>query len=580
MFKKTAMSISMLIIIILFMTVSCAIAETIIYDHSNDTLSYAKKVALLNQQQIVVQIEEIESISTTQMVALLCKTDGSDIDFNALSPEYIVAGPNNHYTLFFLSIDQCHNAVEVLDEVGGIIYAEADCEVYSCSTRSEDAQSFYSWGASQMNLDRYIGFTNAWGSGNAEVAVIDSGVFPHSLIKGKLLQSGYDYVDADEDALNDLFGHGTSVAGIIADCTADESVYIYPIRVLNASGKGKMSNVVNAVREAKNYGVDVINLSLESAVMSAALDDAILEAVSSGIAVVVAAGNSACDTSEVCPAHLSNSGVIVVGAAEGSEGSYRKASYSNYGSSVDVYAFGTDINCCSLSGGFSNETGTSMAAPHISAISALMNLIHPNISPGQIERRLQLAAIGTGSIVVPDSAMMIPSEEGFNLSVLKMNEGDSLSLSSKAYPFSSCETISFTSSDENVVVYKDGCLMALTSGVASVTAKCIGFEDQLFQVIVDKQPETAVLLPEALGCIEDEAFYGATRITHLTVSDSVREIGNRVFENCDGLRLIYIPGSVTSIGDNSFSEAVVMCEYDSFAHGYVKDKSIQYVITD
>lgn len=568
----------MMVISVLFVSFGYAAAETITYDHRDDFFSYAKTVALLNQEQQVMPIDETEEILTVQLAGLLCKTDGREIALDELTPEYIAAGPNHCFTLFFSTEDLCRRAAKALNETDGIIYAELDHEIYSSTVHDEDAAPFYSWGASRMNFERYVDFAAAWGSGSAEVAVIDSGVFPHSLIERKLLQSGYDYVDADEDALNDLFGHGTSVAGIIADCTENEPVYIYPIRVLDGNGKGKMSNVVNAVREASAYGADVINLSLGSSVMSQALDDAVLEAVSSGAAVVVAAGNGSCDTAKICPAHLENSGVIVVGAAEDGDGAYEKASYSNYGASVDVYAFGTGIRCCSIDGGFSEETGTSMAAPHISALSALMRLIHPDISPQQIERRLKAAAAGDGAVPVPDAAFMIPAEAGFRLSRLKMCEGEALLLSDSAYPRSACEDILFASSNEEVVVYADGCLTALASGTAAVTASCVGLEDQIFEVVVDEQQEASVFLPKALERIEDEAFYGAAEISRVTISDTVREIGEQVFEHCNELRWIYIPDSVTAIGDNSFSEAVVVCGFDSAAHRYAEKNGIQYII--
>lgn len=558
--------------------------DSIIFDFSDDFSSYARMVAQLNQEQQLVQTQDTESgrkQASIQLLALLCKTDGRKIDFESLSPSYIIAGPRNCFTLFFSSEELCLTAVLSLEETDGIIYAEPDCEVHANSSQGEEStpssHSFHSWGASQMNIGNYLDYTEAWGSGNASVAVVDSGVFPHSLIRGKLLSSGYDYVDDDEDSLNDLFGHGTNVAGIIADCTLDEPVYIYPIRVLNSSGSGKMSNVVNAVREAKQRGVTVINLSLESTVMSEALDDAILEAVSSGIIVVVAAGNSSCNTSEVCPAHLTNAGVIVVGAAEDSNGSYNRASYSNYGSSVDIYAFGTSITCCSRSGGYSSETGTSMAAPHVSALCALMHLIHPGLSPGQAERRLKTAAIGSNSVFVTDSSIMVPHNEGFHLVSVKMSVGEHLTLPSEALPVTALESISYSTSDEQVANYENGNLIARGIGIATITASCKGFPDQIFQVVVDIFQTGMFSLPILLQEIDDEAFYGASSVSCIVVPDTVIQIGNQAFDNCSALRLITIPPSVEHIGNNTFSGAVILCHMGSPAYAYAEEQGLQYI---
>ncbi len=558
--------------------------NTVMLDYSDDFQSYARIVALLNQEQQDQQIQNNDDkrrTSMTQLVALVCKTDGSEVDFVSLSPYYVIAGPKNCFTLFFPSEEMCRDAASVLEKTEGIVYAEPDCEVYANSSKdnaSEDsAHTFHSWGASQMNFGNYMDYVENWGTGSASIAVVDSGVFPHSLIKKKLLSSGYDYVDGDDDSSNDLFGHGTNVAGIIADCTADEPVYIYPIRVLGSTGSGKMSNVVNAVREAKSRGVNIINLSLESTVMSEALDDAILEAVSAGIIVVVAAGNSSCNTSGVCPAHLTNAGVIVVGAAEGNEGVYNRASYSNYGSSVDVYAFGTGIDCCSISGGYSNETGTSMAAPHISALCAMMQLIHPGLSPGQAERRLKKAAIGADSVIVPDSLLMIPYTEGFFLTSVKMSVDDILALPPSAYPETACETITYKSSDEQVAVYEDGYLNATGIGTSTITASCKGFEDAMFVVDVDNQDSEAFVLPEAIECIEDEAFYGVNSIALVTIPDTLQKIGDYVFDNCESLKQISIPESVSIIGENTFSNAVIICHTDSIIYQYAIEHGCQYV---
>lgn len=563
---------------------SFADGDSIVFDFTDDFRSYARMVAQLNQEQQIIQTQDTESgrkRASIQLVALLCKTDGREIDFKSLSPSYIIAGPRNCFTLFFPSEELCLSAVSSLQEIDGIIYAEPDCEVHANSSQGEESNptshSFHSWGASKMNIGDYLDYTEAWGSGNASIAVIDSGVFPHSLIRGKLLSGGYDYVDDDEDSSNDLFGHGTNVAGIIADCTVDEPVYIYPIRVLNSSGGGKMSNVVNAVREARQRGVTVINLSLESTVMSEALDDAILEAVSSGIIVVVAAGNSSCNTSEVCPAHLTNAGVIVVGAAEGSNGSYSRASYSNFGSSVDIYAFGTSISCCSRSGGYSIETGTSMAAPHVSALCALMHLIHPGLSPEQTERRLKTATIGGNSVFVTDSSLMVPNTEGFYLVSVKMSLGEHLTLPSEALPVSALESISYFTSDEQVANLENGNLIARGIGTATITASCKGFPDQTFQVVVDISQTATFSLPTVLQEIDDEAFYGASSVSCIVVPDTVLQIGNQAFDSCSSLRLITIPPSVEHIGDNTFSGAVILCHMDSPAYAYAEEQGLQYI---
>lgn len=551
--------------------------DAVTMDYSGDFSSYARTVARLNQEPPAMGRKS----ASAALVALICRTDGRKIDFSAVSPAYILAGPKNCFTLFFSSEDLCGDAVASLRKMEGMLYAEEDCEVYATAAPGEvtaaQAHSFHSWGAEQMHIGSYIDYADGWGSGSASIAVVDSGVYQHSLIAGKLLTSGYDYVDGDEDATNDLYGHGTGVAGIIADCTAGEPVYILPIRVLNENGRGKMSNVVNAVREAKDRGVTVINLSLESSVMSEALDDAILEAVSAGITVVAAAGNSGCDTSDICPAHLLDSGVIVVGAALESGGAYRRASYSNYGSSVDVYAFGTGIYCCNTEGGYASRTGTSMAAPHVSALSAMMKLVYPGLTPAQIEQKLKQGARGTNSVIVPDAELMVPGSMGFYLTSVRMRVGESLALPLSAYPLTAGESVSLVSSDAQTVSCGGGLLTAQGVGSATVTASCKGLADMTFAVTVDGGSVLPFTLPAVLETLGEEAFYGAPSITRITIPDTVHSIGDRAFDQCASLEQIRIPAAVTDIGDNTFSGAVILCPNGSEAHLYAAGHGLQYI---
>ena len=122
-----------------------------------------------------------------------------------------------------------------------------------------------------------------YGSGSCKIAIIDSGTYRHSLIGARLIVGGHDYIDNDDDSTNDLNGHGTRVAGIVADCTQGLPVYVYPIRVLDADANGKTSNVISAILEATNAHVNIINLSLATFTQSELLESAVRSAISSGI---------------------------------------------------------------------------------------------------------------------------------------------------------------------------------------------------------------------------------------------------------------------------------------------------------
>ena len=556
---------------------ACAEEGYASYDYTDSPVQYARMIAALNAAQGTDAPRLRKSAGKDQLCAVICKTDGREPAIYADELACKIDGPGNRYTLYYHSIAAAERAVEYYRAQTGMLYAEPDSEVSAADLLS-GKHTFHSWGASAMSYGRYLDHAEHWGAGSAVVAVIDSGVFRHALIDEKMVESGFDYIDVDDDSTNDLYGHGTHVAGIIADCAGELPVCIYPIRVLNAAGKGKMSNVVNAVAEACERRVDVINLSLESFVMSEALDTAILDAVSEGITVVVAAGNSGSDTESVCPAHLRDRGVIVVGAAELNGGSCIRASYSNYGESVDVYAFGTDIVSCSRSGGFVEESGTSMAAPHISALCALMRLIHNGISPAEMERRVVSGAIVRGEVNVIEAMRMIPASPGFSLRALSLRVGEAIPLPDVALPVSCCEALRYESADPTVASIEDGRIAAKQPGNTIVMASCVGMEVEPFQVnVLEYTAEGYVIFPEALKRLEDEAYVGDRVLEWIRLPQGLEAIGDRAFDDCGALRLIELPGSLREIGENDFPNAVLLCEAGSYAQQCAEARGAQYI---
>jgi len=262
----------MLILSILFLCICgymhVAAEEIQAYDCRNSAREFGKQVA---------QIDGVSGFTErgdgTQHTRILFQSDHM-IDFSGsgLVVYSVVYGPGGFAVL---TADQADGAVTWLRMQQGVRFAEPDEIVSGCSTEqtgaesesgsgSESQLSFHSYGVQLSGLNDYIRYAAAWGTGSAVVAVIDSGVYRHSLISSRLGALGYDYVDRDNDPTNDLNGHGTRVAGIISDCSQSLPVYIYPIRVLDENADGKLSNVVCGVLEAIEAGVDVINLSLST----------------------------------------------------------------------------------------------------------------------------------------------------------------------------------------------------------------------------------------------------------------------------------------------------------------------------
>jgi subtilisin family serine protease len=201
--------------------------------------------------------------------------------------------------------------------------------------------------------------------------------------------------------------HGSLVAGIIGANSnngqgvagLDWNAKILPLRALDDNGSGYTSDVASAVRYAADHGAKVINLSLGGSSSDAFLRQQIDYAISKGIIIVAAAGNSGCN----CLSYPANyPEVIAVGATNQSDG---LATFSSYGTNLDLVAPG--VNICSTSWTQTNPTnlyscsfsGTSFASPIVAGIVSLMTARLPQATSDDVMRALsktttKLAAMG------------------------------------------------------------------------------------------------------------------------------------------------------------------------------------------
>jgi len=191
----------------------------------------------------------------------------------------------------------------------------------------------------------------------------------------------------------DCNGHGTHVAGTIAGKkygVAKASTLI-PVRVLDCAGSGSYSTVISGLDWiAANHRVGdaaVVNMSL-GGTTSSTLDGAVRNLIAKGINVVVAAGNSNADACNYSPARVLDA--ITVGATTSSDS---RASYSNTGSCLDLFAPGSSITSAWL-GATSIQTisGTSMAAPHAAGVVARFIALNPTLSPAQVAQSIRSSA--------------------------------------------------------------------------------------------------------------------------------------------------------------------------------------------
>ncbi|HEY6796702.1 MAG TPA: S8 family serine peptidase [Kineosporiaceae bacterium] len=226
------------------------------------------------------------------------------------------------------------------------------------------------------------------------VAVVDTGVEgSHPDLDGRVLV-GYDVLSGGGTGNTDPYGHGTHVAGIVAASAGNgigveglaPQALILPVRALDAGGGGWDSDIATAIIWATDHGATVINLSLGGPDASDAMRGAIVYAINHGVVVVAAVGNERADGNPVeYPAAFGLPGLIAVAATTSERVS---AAYSNTGSQVMIAAPGSSILSTYLNGTYALMSGTSMAAPYVSAAVAAVRSAEPGLAPAQVAQVL------------------------------------------------------------------------------------------------------------------------------------------------------------------------------------------------
>jgi len=221
---------------------------------------------------------------------------------------------------------------------------------------------------------------------NVRAFIIDTGINKTHVDFGSRVVSGFDAFSSGGDGSNDCNGHGTHVAGTVGGSIygVAKGVTLVPVRVLDCGGSGTNSGVIAGLdwvaSQHQPGQLDVANMSLGGGA-SSALDTAVNNAITRGVSVVVAAGNSNANACNYSPARVP--AAITVAASDRSD---IRASFSNYGSCVDVFAPGVSI----ISTWFGSTTatntisGTSMASPHVAGLAALMLQLNGALTPAQL----------------------------------------------------------------------------------------------------------------------------------------------------------------------------------------------------
>jgi subtilisin family serine protease len=259
-----------------------------------------------------------------------------------------------------------------------VAYVEQDQVITADATQSPAP----SWGLDridQRNLPLSSSYTYNTTASNVYAYIIDTGIQTSHPDFGGRAAVVYDALGGNGQDCN---GHGTHVAGTVGGNTfgVAKGVRLRAVRVLNCSGSGSTSGIISALNwlAANHSSPAVANMSLGGS-FSSSLNTASTNLVNSGVYLAVAAGNSNANACFFSPA--SASGVLTVAASTSTDA---KASYSNYGSCVEIYAPGSGITSDWMNSGTNTISGTSMATPHATGVAALYKAGNPGASASTV----------------------------------------------------------------------------------------------------------------------------------------------------------------------------------------------------
>lgn len=513
----------------------------------------------------------------------------------------VICGFDDLWVLQFETVEEAESAFEYYSNQDNVEFVEADKEISTLSAdvlsnsvlAADEDSSYLSWGPEHIGIDKLNNNLLLGNTPLAEttVAVIDTGVDPeHPFLEGRVLPTRINTSSSGirNDSMDDN-GHGTQVAGVIADCTLD-NIYIQPYKVLDNHGKGTLISLAAGINCAVNDGVDIINISVgfqeDSEVLKAAIDNAEIN----DILVVGAAGNDGAHTI-FYPASYEY--VIKVTAINSSN---IVPNFSTHDNGVDFAAPGVNIKTTTLNGEYVSTRGTSVAAPFVAAVAATINSIDIDASAEDIKDIMINTAVqasehnaeikyGNGIVHAPEAPLASGTKEktatpyfshenAFSYSELDIeifcdtpnsviyyttdrsvpSKGNPNAKKYGGTPIHASQTIVL-----NAVAYCEGMYRSTVASFATIIAPYIPESslvvDSSGTVISYKGTASSFTIPETVNGITVKAIgakaFAETNITEIILPDTVTKIDTAAFKGCKELKTIY-GKNVTEVGDYAF----------------------------
>lgn len=373
--KRLSVLLSLIIVLSVCAPITSVMAEEA---RKQSVLKTSKEIATLcNEYDNYNELDSTDE--QTINTRLIVKTDDNIDEYGAVDSVY-------GFGYAFLQYADEENAEKALHNYEDSGYIVSYDSVANCTDSANHQEWGDNWSYERVDSDSALDYYKLKAKPTINIAVVDSGInYNHELFKNRITRTKFNS-SASGEANNEIddYGHGTEVAGVIANSTPS-NVKISAYKVMDNKGYGSSSTIVAACSyiEELNNKPDIVNFSLgvETGVI---IESVIDELVNQGITVVAAAGN---DNREVIKAPGKCESAITVAAFD----YYNKpCSFTNYGQVVDISAPGEYIYTADMSkeNAYTFSLGTSLATPFVSAAAAYVLMENRKYTPQQVKQEL------------------------------------------------------------------------------------------------------------------------------------------------------------------------------------------------
>ena len=373
--KRLSVLLSIIIVLSICAPLTSVMAEEA---RKQSALKTGKEIAALcNKYDNYNELDSIDE--QTINTRLIVKSNDKIEEYDAIDSVY-------GFGYVFLQYADEENAEKALHNYENSGYIVSYDSVANCTDSANHQEWGDNWSYDRVDSDSALDYYKLKAKPTINIAVVDSGInYNHELFKNRITRTKFNS-SASGEANNEIddYGHGTKVAGVIANSTPS-NVKISAYKVMDNKGYGSSSTIVAACSyiEELNNKPDIVNFSLgvETGVI---IESVIDELVNQGITVVAAAGN---DNREVIKAPGKCESAITVAAFD----YYNKpCSFTNYGQVVDISAPGEYIYTADMSkeNAYTFSLGTSLATPFVSAAAAYVLMENRKYTPQQVKQEL------------------------------------------------------------------------------------------------------------------------------------------------------------------------------------------------